>query len=93
MNSGKVLISVIAGAAVGAIMGVLFAPDKGSATRKKIAKKSADTIDDLKKKVENLMDDIASKYEDGKEEVKEAFQKVKNKADVFSNEANSKVKN
>jgi gas vesicle protein len=36
MNTGKVILGVIAGASIGAIAGILLAPDKGAATRKKI---------------------------------------------------------
>ena len=36
MESSKVVLGVIGGVAVGALLGVLFAPDKGSKTRKKI---------------------------------------------------------
>ena len=39
MNSGKVVLGVLAGLAAGAALGILFAPDKGTATRKKISKK------------------------------------------------------
>jgi gas vesicle protein len=38
-NTGKVVMGVLAGMAVGALLGVLFAPDKGSETRKKMAEK------------------------------------------------------
>jgi len=47
MSSGKVLLGVLAGMAVGAALGVLFAPDKGWDTRKRISKKGDDFTDDL----------------------------------------------
>ncbi len=39
MSSGKVFLGILAGAAAGALAGILFAPEKGSKTRKKIVKK------------------------------------------------------
>jgi len=35
MKTNNVVLGVISGLAVGTVLGVLFAPDKGSATRKK----------------------------------------------------------
>ena len=46
-DSSKVLISFIGGAVVGAALGILFAPDKGSNTRKKIASSAKDLKDDI----------------------------------------------
>jgi gas vesicle protein len=36
MSSGKVILGIIAGVSIGAMAGILLAPDKGVATRKKI---------------------------------------------------------
>ena len=42
MANTKTLLGFLAGAAVGALAGILLAPDKGSETRKKISKKTGD---------------------------------------------------
>lgn len=82
MDSGKVVIGVVAGMAVGAILGVLFAPHKGSDTRDMISNKSSETVNDLKTKVSDVMDSLAEKLhseekEIAKEVVKEVAKKVK----------------
>ena len=64
MNSGKVLLGVLAGVAVGALAGILLAPDKGSVTRKKILKKSDEYADALREKFNEYMDTISEKIED-----------------------------
>ncbi len=38
MNAGKVLLGLLAGVAIGAAVGILLAPDKGTSTRKKISR-------------------------------------------------------
>jgi gas vesicle protein len=60
MNSGKALLGVVAGIAAGAALGILFAPEKGKETRRKISKKGldlADAVNDkIDKKFEALLD-------------------------------------
>jgi gas vesicle protein len=68
MSSGKVLLGVLAGVAVGAAMGILFAPDKGSATRKKISKKGDDYADELGEKVNEFIGGIREKFDTMKDE-------------------------
>jgi gas vesicle protein len=71
MSSGKVLLGVLAGVAAGALLGILFAPEKGSTTRKKIVSKGEEYVDDLKEKFGEFVDKVAEKFETAKEEAKE----------------------
>jgi gas vesicle protein len=77
MSTGKVLLGLLAGVAAGALLGVLFAPDKGSVTRKKIAKKSEDYAEGLTEKFNEFIDTVTEKFDGVKEEV----EKVKSKAE------------
>jgi gas vesicle protein len=63
MKSGKVLLGVLAGVAGGAILGILFAPEKGVRTRKNIMDKSEDYADDLKDKFNDYVNSMTKKYE------------------------------
>lgn len=67
MAKGKVILGLLAGAAVGAIAGILLAPGKGSETRKDLSKRGRDTVDNLKSKVSDLVDTVADKYLSGSE--------------------------
>ncbi|MEO7922832.1 MAG: YtxH domain-containing protein [Chitinophagaceae bacterium] len=86
MSSSKVLLGFVAGAAVGALAGILFAPDKGSSTRQKIATKAGDWTDAAKDSFGSLIDGVKNAYTGAKDEVDEFSEKAKAKFTTAKNE-------
>jgi gas vesicle protein len=83
METGKVLLGVLAGAAAGALLGVLLAPNKGSDTRKKITDKSDEILEDFKEKFESIVSSITEKFDLAKEDASQFAGKVKSKTEDF----------
>lgn len=85
MSSKKVVVGVVAGVvtgvAAGALLGILFAPKKGSETRKKIHKLVGEFGNLAKEKFNDLLDGIIEKFEGSKDEVSKLTQKVETKTD------------
>jgi gas vesicle protein len=69
INNGKLVGAVLLGAAIGGILGVLFAPDKGTETRKKIMAKGGDLRDTIKDKFTGLMDNVEDMSEELDEKI------------------------
>jgi len=81
MSSGKILLGVLAGIAVGATLGILFAPDKGSKTRKKIREKGDEYADELGEKFNEFISSVT-----------EQFEKVKAEATRISGNGKARIK-
>ena len=81
MKAGKIILGILSGAAVGAAAGMLFAPKKGTETRKRIADKSNQYMTGTKDKFNDLSHNMSDKYDSVKSKVKGKSRKVEAKMD------------
>ncbi len=91
MKSGKVLLGVLAGLATGAALGILFAPDKGSATRKKISKKGEEYADEFGEKYNEFITGVKNKFVTAKEEAVQLAENGKAKAEEIAAAAKNRM--
>ena len=89
MSTTKTLLGFVAGAAVGAALGILFAPDKGIETRRKISEQSNDLADNLKGKLTDLVDGVKEKFSSLKGEAEDVAEKGYSAYNRSKSEANS----
>ncbi len=73
MARGRIILGIVAGLAVGAIVGILIAPDKGSATRKKLIHKGETYVDNLKEKINGLLTNGKKRFEKVRESSSQAM--------------------
>lgn len=85
METGKVVLGTLAGIAIGAVVGLLLAPDKGSETRRKLSEKGTDYADDLKdkysglkNKYNDLVDGVTNKLESFTDGASETSSRIAN---------------
>lgn len=89
MKNNNVLLGILGGVAVGAALGILFAPAKGSDTRKKIADKGSDLKENFKDSLSKLSEKISKSVDGFKDEaedlIAEAEEKIKEEKANFDN--------
>jgi gas vesicle protein len=92
MNSGKVFLGVLAGVAVGAVLGILFAPDKGSKTRRKISQKKDDFVDEMENKFNDFIGTMTDQFDQIADETGRMVKNSKHKVDMAEAEIIDAVK-
>jgi gas vesicle protein len=86
MKTDKVVLGILGGMAAGAMLGILFAPEKGTKTRRKIMDKGTDYVDDLKDKFDTVVGSITKNYEKVWHEGKNLIADEKSNFDIVKNE-------
>ncbi|MCX6306401.1 MAG: YtxH domain-containing protein [Bacteroidetes bacterium] len=92
MSSGKVFLGVLAGVAAGAALGILFAPAKGSKTRRRITQKKDAYVDELEDKYNDLIGSITEKFNGLRGEASHMVKNGKHKIEEMEAEVVSSAK-
>ena len=80
MSSGNTLLGLLAGAAIGAALGLLYAPQKGSDTRQQICDKSDEVWENLKSKFEDLFASAGAQINELEKDAEDTLAKGQQKA-------------
>ena len=92
MSKLNMLVSVIIGSFIGAVLGFLFAPDKGERTRKQLSKKSDEYTDMVRSEFDDFVKTMRKKYETALDDTEDIINKGKSKAEDLRNEVKKAMK-
>ena len=79
MASTKSFLSILAGLAAGAAIGILYAPDKGWKTRARVKKAAANGYEDMKENLGDLGAKVDEKTAEAKETIKNLRETLREK--------------
>jgi gas vesicle protein len=90
MRKTNALLGFLIGAAAGAVVGILYAPDRGVVTRNRIKDKAQKATDDMKVTLSNKIDELSNFISRFADETKEKVSEMerKSKQEVSETRAN-----
>lgn len=86
-KNGNSILAILAGAAIGVGLVILFAPDKGSKTRKKLKEGFDDLKGEAKTKWDTLEEDTKEKFSKTKDELIETVEDLLSSSSYKAEEA------
>lgn len=86
-NTGKTIVALLLGTAVGAAAGILFAPDQGRKTRRRLKRTFDEATDNVKQNLENLNDDLRNKADKLKGTLEENIETLLSRSSYKAEEA------
>lgn len=89
MKNSKVFLGIVSAALVGAVIGMLCAPDQGDKTRKKIRKKTNHLASELIDALEKSKSKAQGKVEELKEKGESYINKVKSKGSDLADDVSA----
>ena len=94
-NSGTTLLALLTGAAIGAGIGLLYAPDSGEATRRKLGENARRTQEDLNRRYRDTSSNLSQKAKKAKSDfesrLEETLSSASYKADEILSSLESKL--
>ena len=91
MTTGKAVLGILAGTAIGVGLGILIAPDSGRNTRKKISRKGQDYVDGLSGQFNKMANTIGEEFSMLQDEVYQLSNNTKAKVQDVKKEFTNSI--